>query len=147
VHPSLSQEEIFEGIKEKYPSVISVTRLFKENIPIPVVAAEFNGQHNIETVLQITDICNLKVKPKKRRRSRRPIQCLSCLDFGYTRNNCHHAISCVYCTKDHYSVNCSSKTLTPICKHCKGAHRADIRSDECPFYKQLIVSPNVAPSE
>lgn len=109
LHISITQEEIYEDLKEKCSSLISVTRLYKNNIPIPVVAAEFDGRHSIESVLQIKQICNLSVKPEKRRKNKGPVQCLRCLDFGHTRNNCNHTISCIYCAENHYSVNCPQR--------------------------------------
>lgn len=141
IHPSISQEEIYQDLKEQCSSLISVTRLHKDNIPIPVVAAEFDGQQSIETVLQIKYICNTTVKPEKRRKFKGPVQCLRCLDFGHTKNNCNRNIACVFCAKDHYSVNCPQKNLPPLCKNCKGNHRGDLRSVECPYYKKQVELP------
>ncbi len=56
IHQSATQQEIYEDLITKYPSLISVTRLYKDNIPIPVIAAEFDGQQSIEEVLKINAI-------------------------------------------------------------------------------------------
>lgn len=138
LHPSITLQEIYEDLKTKCTSLISVTRLHKNNIPIPVVAAEFDGHENIDLILQIKQICNLSVKPEKRRRPKGPIQCLRCLDFGHTKNNCNHAIACIYCSGDHYSAKCPQKNLPPICKLCTGTHRADLRTEECAYYQKIV---------
>lgn len=146
IHPTITVQEIIEDLQHNYPSIISVTRLYKNNVPIPVIAAEFNGSQSIEQVLQINQICNISVKPERRRRPKGPVQCMRCLDFGHTKNNCNNSIACIFCSKDHYSVNCPQKDLPPTCRHCNGSHRADLRSIECPYYKKLIDSPSNNPN-
>ncbi len=76
IHPSITQEEIYNDLKEQYSSLNSVTRLHKNNEPIPVVAAEFSGQQSIESILRTTQICNLKFKVERRRKTKGIIQCL-----------------------------------------------------------------------
>lgn len=142
IHPTITLEEITEDLQHKFPSIISVTRLYKNNVPIPVIAAEFNGSQNIEQVLQINQICNISVKPERRRRPKGPVQCMRCLDFGHTKNNCNNSIACIFCAQDHYSVNCPKKDLPAVCKNCNGSHRADLRSIECPYYKKQIDTPS-----
>lgn len=146
IHPSISQQEIYEFLIIKFPSLISVTRLYKDSVPIPVVAAEFDGQQSIDEVLEIKQICNLCVKTEKRRKAKGPIQCMRCLDFGHTRNSCNYTIACSFCAQDHYTVNCPHKNQTPVCKNCQGPHRADIRSGECSYYKKITeISNNPKP--
>lgn len=137
IHPSITQEEIYNDLKEQYSSLNSVTRLHKNNEPIPVVAAEFSGQQSIESILRTTQICNLKVKVERRRKTKGIIQCLRCLDFGHTKNNCYNKISCIHCAENHYSVNCPSKNDPPKCRNCEGTHRADIRTNECQYFRKL----------
>lgn len=143
LHTSITEEEIYTELKEKHPSLIKVTRLRKDNNPIPVIAAEFSGEENIETILEINQICNLIVKAERRRRPKGPIQCMRCLDFGHTKNNCNHKIACIYCSKNHYSATCPHKNEPFKCYHCQGNHRADLRTVECPYYKKISQNPNL----
>lgn len=142
VHQSFSEQEIFEDLKQRYPSILNITRLLKDNRPIPVIAAEFSGKEPIETILSINHICNHKVYAEKRKKTQGPIQCQRCLDFGHTKNNCNHTISCAFCTGNHYSVSCPNKNQNPICKNCKGSHKADSRDPNCQYLKDYSEKRN-----
>lgn len=67
VHLSLTDSEIMQDLKQRYPSIVKITRLQKDSHPIPVIAAEFNGNESLETILSINQICNLKVTTERRK--------------------------------------------------------------------------------
>lgn len=137
-HNSFSEEQIYEDLKKQFKSLNKITRLYKDNIPIPVISAEFSGEEDIETVLQHDKLCNTIVRPEKRRKSRGPIQCHRCLDFGHTKNNCNHKLACSFCAEEHFSAACPKRDQPATCKNCKGKHRGDLRTDECPYYKRIL---------
>lgn len=137
LHQSITESEIILDLKHRYPSILKVTRLQKDGNPIPVVAAEFNGSEPIDTILSIDQICNHRVSVERRKKPKGPLQCQRCLDFGHTKNNCNHVISCAFCAGNHYSVKCPKKNETPTCALCKGDHRADIRNQNCAYFKEL----------
>lgn len=43
-HTSFTEDDIFKDLKNQFYSTKKVTRLYKNNIPIPVVTAEFSGE-------------------------------------------------------------------------------------------------------
>lgn len=65
LHTSISEDDIKEDLKSQHPSIIKITRLNKDNKPIPVVAAEFSGAEPIESILTINSICNHRVTTEK----------------------------------------------------------------------------------
>lgn len=136
-HTSFSEEQIFEELKSQFKSLKKITRLYKDNAPIPVISAEFSGEEDIDIVIQHDKICNTIVKPEKRRKTRGPLQCQRCLDFGHTKNNCNHKLACAFCAGEHYSAACTKRDQPVTCKNCNGKHRGDLRTEECPYYKRL----------
>lgn len=138
LHQSITEPEILQDLQQRYASIIRVTRLLKDGHPIPVVAAEFNGSEPIETILSIKQICNHRVSTERRKKHNGPLQCQRCLDYGHTKNNCNHSITCAFCAGNHYSVLCPKKGETPFCENCSGNHEADIRNTSCTYYKEFL---------
>lgn len=137
INQSISELEITQDLTQRHPSIIKVTRLQKDNNPIPVVAAEFSGNEPLETILTINQICNHRVTTERRRRPNGPLQCQRCLDFGHSKNNCNHKINCAFCSGNHYSATCPQKLQTHVCANCKGNHRGDIRNNNCSYFKEI----------
>lgn len=146
LHQSITESEIVLDLKQRFPSVLKVTRLLKDGIPIPVVAAEFNGTEPLEVILSIDQICNHRVIVERRKKPKGPLQCQRCLDFGHTKNNCNHIINCAFCAGNHYSVMCPKKNETPKCVNCNGNHRADIRDQNCTYFKELTERQSKTPA-
>ncbi len=135
VNQSITDQKIYHDLKQRFPSLIKITRLHKENKPIPVVAAVFSGQVQIGNTLSIKQICNHRVKVEARKKPQGPIQCQRCLDYGHTKNNCNHSISCAFCSGNHYSVTCPNRDQVPKCRNCHGSHPANNRDSSCPYLK------------
>ena len=137
LHPSIPEEEILEALVNQEFPVVKVSRLYRQQNPLSLVAVELKDSDKSKTIFLLKTLLYsaIQVEPCKTRPG--PPQCKRCQAYGHTRNYCHRIPRCVRCLGEHLTENCESpKDSPPKCTNCKGNHTANYK--QCPYYKTLI---------
>lgn len=139
---SITENEIFEELKDSYP-VLKVSRLYnKERMPIPICAVDLKNTDSAREILNIKSLFHTIVVPELRRKLQGPSQCIRCQQFGHTKNYCRLAPRCVKCTGSHLSSACTKeKNSTATCVNCGENHPANFKG--CSVYLQATQKQRV----
>lgn len=76
-------------------------------------------------------------------KSKRPLQCHNCQEFGHSRNRCHLSAICVICSGRHPSSECDKDKGDPSAKKCNNCgrnHTANYRG--CQVYREFYERMN-----
>lgn len=125
-------QEIKNALLERGYPVLSVYQLKKtvdrQKVPLPIFYLELELGPDGESIYELKDLLNLKIKVEPYRRKKTPTQCHRCQRYGHTQNFCGHPARCVKCSLDQSSCDCKDKFIkNPKCALCGGGHVASFR--------------------
>ncbi len=129
VHTRYTELELLQDLKNKYPSVSAVHRLYnkKTDTPFPIIKVELS-RAEAASVLSSHIVVLGQILACETCRSVKVVRCFECQRFGHTADRCLFPVRCVNCSGCH-KHQC---TLPARCANCDGEHGSD--SNKCPAY-------------
>ncbi|CAF3774864.1 unnamed protein product [Rotaria socialis] len=148
-------EEMLQVLKQTYPSLIKITRMFStDNKPLNLVRADFNSLQQVKKLLHEGRITTGHIKNiiKPYYPPTKINKCMKCFNHHHTtkdcnspfqlcircgqphpyNNNCQNDIKCVNCGSDHYAGHAACPEVQQI--------RKQIRLDQKEKQTQLLVN-------
>jgi hypothetical protein len=132
----LTDEDILTELQLNYPTVHSVTRLFRRDTEShsKIKTGSVKVDFNVDTGSPLPDrICIFYESFPCELFVRNPPRCTKCQSFGHTTSVCHsNKVKCAKCSGFHNTTSCDSQN--ECCPNCQGNHPAYSRL--CPKYSQ-----------
>ncbi|CAF0980460.1 unnamed protein product [Adineta steineri] len=129
------EQEINEEVKEKYASLVKLTRLYgRNNSTLNSVRADFRSLQQVKSILQEKFICigQMKLPVKIYYQPVRVRKCMKCFSHDHTTSSCANQRVCIRCGQQHQLDNNCQNTIN--CVNCNQQHYAGHPS--CPVVQK-----------
>jgi len=129
------EQEIIEEVKEKYSSLVKLTRLYgRNNTTLNSVRADFRSLQQVKSILQekFIYIGQMKLPVKIYYQPARVRKCMKCFSHDHTTNSCSSQRVCIRCGQQHQLNNNCQNAIN--CVNCNQQHYAGHPS--CPVVQK-----------
>jgi hypothetical protein len=120
-------------------NVIPMTA-WRDRKPLPMHIIELDNVRQSQKILQLNNLCYIKITVELYKPRTVPPQCARCQRFYHVAANCQASPACRYCAGQHCSWECEVRfqpNFVPNCALCKiGEHTTKFRG--CPFFQELM---------
>lgn len=123
-------DSILPLIASRYPSVVQVVRIFRDDKPTNRIRIDFRSNDDVQTILQVSYIYidSIRYPAVAYKPLIRIERCFRCQQFGHKSTNCSNEPKCYKCGESHeYQKMCLNGVK---CANCSGQHMAG--APECP---------------
>ncbi|KAJ3666280.1 hypothetical protein Zmor_001733 [Zophobas morio] len=128
----VASQEVLEDLESLGLQPIQVSRMSRNDRPMPLVLAEMPMAKKAE-VFEVKTLCGLSVKVEKPHKRKDAAQCHRCQRFHHSQRNCRAEHRCVKCGADHQTSDCEKQRRQPAkCANCSGPHPASYKG--CPKF-------------
>lgn len=129
------EQEIIEEVKEKYSSLVKLTRLYgRNNTTLNSVRADFRSLQQVKSILRekFIYIGQMKLPVKIYYQPARVRKCMKCFSHDHTTNSCSSQRVCIRCGQQHQLNNSCQNAIN--CVNCNQQHYAGHPS--CPVVQK-----------
>ncbi len=127
--------ETAEEMKEKYPALIKLTRMYGRNDTVlNSIRADFQSLHQVQMILQdnFISISPMRLPVKKYYLPVRVMKCMRCFSHEHPTTQCSNQRVCIRCGQQHPLINNCPNEIK--CVNCQQSHYAGHAS--CPIVQQ-----------
>ncbi|CAF3701115.1 unnamed protein product [Rotaria sp. Silwood1] len=127
--------ETAEELKERYPSLIKLTRMYgRNNTKLNSVRVDFHTLQQVQVLLQdkVINISQMKLPVKTYYQPIRVKKCMKCFSHDHNTNYCTNQQLCIRCGQQHSLTNNCQNEIR--CANCKQKHFAG--HPFCPIVQQ-----------
>ena len=117
-----------QSIEFKIRNVVNI-RNWKTKQPLALFFTDQEPSENNKNIYELKSLLGTKIIVEPPRKKREIPQCHRYQEYGHTKSYCIKAYSCVKCTDNHQTEECTkSKDLLLKCALCGGLHPANYKA-------------------